>query len=257
MKLGALTLLLVLLLPVAAAAQEQAAPPAGDDATTIKLPQIQTQEGASGTVKWIVIVTLLSLAPAILVLVTSFTRIIVVLSLLRQGLGSQQLPPNQVLFGLALLMTAVVMTPVYNKVHDAAIKPYTAGEMEQSAAIDAGTAPVRDFMIKQLEAAGNADYVDLFLGDELREKENLTWREVPTPSLIAAFAVSELKVAFMMGFRILLPFLVIDMLIASLLTSMGMLMLPPVLISLPFKLLLFVLADGWYLVVGTLMRSFG
>lgn len=261
MKIRALTflaLLLVLLLASVAAAQEQPAEePADDGATTIKLPQVETQEGASSTVKWIVLVTLLSLAPAILVLVTSFTRIIVVLSLLRQGLGSQQLPPNQVLFGLALLMTAVVMTPVYNRVHDAAIEPYTAGEITQGEAIEAGTAPVREFMIDQLEASGNADYVDLFLSEELCAKEDLTWGEVSTPSLIAAFAVSELKVAFMMGFRILLPFLVIDMLIASLLTSMGMLMLPPVLISLPFKLLLFVLADGWYLVVGTLMRSFG
>ncbi len=257
MKFGALTLLLVML-PVAAVAQDRPAQaPAGDEnAPTIKLPQVETPEGASSTVKWIVIVTLLSLAPAILVLVTSFTRIIVVLSLLRQGLGSQQLPPNQVLFGLSLLMTAVVMTPVYNKVNDAAIAPYNAGEMDQSAAIEAGAAPVRDFMIKQLDAAGNAGYVDLFIDKELSSREDLTWGDVPTPSLIAAFAVSELKVAFMMGFRILLPFLVIDMLVASLLTSMGMLMLPPVLISLPFKLLLFVLADGWYLVVGTLMRSF-
>ncbi|MCK4602363.1 MAG: flagellar type III secretion system pore protein FliP [Phycisphaerae bacterium] len=234
----------------------------GDEPTTapaseaIKLPDIEAPGGVSAAIKWVAIVTLVSLAPAIVVMVTSFTRIIVVLGLLRQALGSHQFPPNQVLFGLALLMTLVVMSPVYSLVHRDAIGPYMHGEITQASALSAGTEHVREFMKNQIKAAGNNKDVGLFLDDAAARKQDLTWGDVPTPSLIAAFAVSELKVAFTMGFRILLPFLVIDMLVASVLVSMGMLMLPPVLISLPFKLLLFVLADGWHLVIGTLMRSF-
>ncbi len=224
---------------------------------TAALPALESPGGAWTAIRLAAVLAVVSLAPAILVMVTCFTRIVVVLGLLRQALGTQQLPPNAILFGLALLMTAVVMAPTYRSVYGAAIGPYTRGELAGPAALDRGVGEVRGFMIRQVEQAGNGDEVYLFLPDELAGREDLTWRDVPTVSLIPAFVVSELKVAFAMGFRIFLPFLVIDLLVASVLVSMGMLMLPPVLISLPFKLLLFVLADGWNLVVGTLMTSFG
>jgi len=213
-------------------------------------------KGSQGTmVQWIVLATVLALAPALAVLVTCFTRIIVVLGLLRQALATQSLPPNQVLFGLALFMTLVVMAPVYQAVHRDALAPWLSGRMEGPAALIAGERHVRSFMIRQIEGQHNSDDVYLFLGDGARDKD-LAWGDVPTVSLIPAFVVSELKTAFMIGFQIYLPFLIIDMLVSSVLISMGMLMLPPILISLPFKLLLFVLADGWHRVVGTLMSSF-
>ncbi|MBS3734457.1 MAG: flagellar type III secretion system pore protein FliP [Phycisphaerae bacterium] len=231
--------------------------PASRPGVQIDLKQIDSPQAVSGGLKWLALITALSVAPAVMLLVTCFTRIVVVLGLLRQALATQQLPPNQVLFGLALLMTVVVMFPVYQDVHRDAIGPYLDGELTGAAALDAGTTHVRAFMIRQLEASGNGGDVYPFLPDDLAGRDNLTWRDVPTLSLIPGFVISELKIAFTMGFRIFLPFLVIDMLVASVLTSMGILMLPPVLISLPFKLLLFVLADGWHLVVGTLMQSFG
>jgi flagellar biosynthesis protein FliP len=232
--------------------------PAVDGGGLVKsLPNIDTPGGAGTVITWVVMVTVLSVAPALLIMVTCFTRIVIVLGLLRQALGSPQLPPNQVLFGLSLLLTAVVMAPTYKKVHNEAIGPYLSGQIERADAISTGEAHIREFMTTQIESAGNGSDVYMFLSDETAARENLAWGDVPTVSLIPAFVVSELKVAFWMGFRIFLPFLVIDMLVATFLVSMGMLMLPPSLISLPFKLLLFVLADGWHLVVGTLMKSFG
>ena len=213
--------------------------------------------GAGGTVKAILIVTVLAVAPAIAVMVTCFTRMIVVLGLLRQALGTQQLPPNQILFGLALFMTVVVMTPVFRNIQRDAIEPCSAGKIDQAEAWGAGRRHVRGFMIAQIEETGNTDDVYLFLSEEQASREELLWHHVPDVALVPAFVVSELKTAFVIGFRIFLPFVIIDMLVASTLLSMGMLMLPPALISLPFKLLLFVLADGWHLVVGTLMTSFG
>jgi len=213
--------------------------------------------GAGGAVKAVLVVTVLAVAPAIAVMVTCFTRIIVVLGLLRQALGTQQLPPNQVLFGLALFMTVVVMSPVFSNVHRDAIEPCSAGRISQAQAWDAGRGHVRGFMIAQIEQTGNTDDVYMFLSEDQAARDDLVWRDVPDVALVPAFVVSELKTAFLIGFRIFLPFVIIDMLVASGLLSMGMLMLPPALISLPFKLLLFVLADGWHLVVGTLMRSFG
>lgn len=252
--------------PLSAAGQERTAPgaPAATQAAAAKpksglaLPDLLTdREGTSTALQWITAVTVLSVAPALVVMVTCFTRIIVVLGLLRRALGSVQVPPNQVLFGLAVLMTLVVMGPVFGDVYHEAVEPYLDGRMTREQALEVGAARLRGFMIRHIEAADNADEVYLFLDEQTASRSDLQWSDVPTLSLVPAFAVSELKVAFLMGFRIYLPFLVIDMLVASVLVSMGMLMLPPVLISLPFKLLLFVLADGWHLVVGTLMKSFG
>lgn len=243
----------------AAAAPTSATAPALPAAREVAglLPDVGTPEGLSATLRWVVLITVLSLAPAILVMVTCFTRIVVVLGLLRQALAAQQVPPNQVLFGLALLMTVVVMAPVYQDVYRDAISPYLAGTLGRDEAFAAGEKHLRTFMIRQVESGGNSDDVYLFLSEQAAARDDLTWGDVPTLSLIPSFVVSELKIAFYMGFRIYLPFLIVDMLVGAVLISMGMLMLPPVLISLPFKLLLFVLADGWHLVVGTLLASFG
>ncbi|MCD4823716.1 MAG: flagellar type III secretion system pore protein FliP [Phycisphaerae bacterium] len=241
--------------PVAAKAIETAATDAAGKISE-SLPNVETPEGTASLIKWIVIATVLSLAPALAVMVTSFTRIIVVLGLLRQALATPQLPPNQILFGLALLMTLVVMAPVAQDIYADAVEPWMDGKVTQDQAVTACESRVRKFMIRQLEAGGNTDSVYIFLNEETAAKEKLAWKDVPTFSLIPAFVLGELKIAFMIGLRIFLPFVIIDMLVGSVLVSMGMLMLPPVLISLPFKLLMFVLADGWTLVAGTLMSSF-
>ena len=223
-----------------------------------KIPGVEPAESpreVATTLEVLGILTLLTLAPAILIMTTSFTRIVVVLSLLRQALATQQLPPNQVLIGLALFMTFVVMAPTWKEVNEEAIAPYLSGEITApSEALEKGVAPVREFMFRQTRPKD----IRLFLRFSKTEvPEEATYGDVPTTVLMPAFMISELKTAFEMGFRLYLPFLIIDIVIASVLISMGMLMLPPVLISLPFKLLLFVLADGWHLVVGSLMTSFG
>jgi flagellar biosynthetic protein FliP len=208
----------------------------------------------------VLLMTVLSLAPAIMIMCTSFVRIIIVLGLLKQALGTQTLPPSQVILGLALFMTFFVMGPTFQRVHAEAILPYERGEITSQLEMwDRAKAPLRDFMFDQIEATGNWSSVYMMLnykGVDTSHPERLTRADVDTVTLIPAFMLSELKTAFMMGFRVYLPFLVIDMVIASLLISMSMMMLPPVLISLPFKLLLFVLVDGWQLVAGSLMASF-
>ncbi len=251
LRAGAVLIAILVIAVFAGAASAQT----GD--VTKLMPDLSTPKGVSGAMNWVVLITVLAVAPAVLVLVTCFTRVIVVLGLLRQALSTQQAPPNQVLLGLSLLITIVVMTPVFQEVNRDAIAPYLANKMPQDQAIDAGLAGVRKFMISQVENARNEKDVHLFLDRETAARTDLAWKDVPTPALIAGYVLSELKVAFMIGVRIFLPFVIIDLLVASVLTSMGMLMLPPVLVSLPLKLLLFVLADGWHLVVGTLMRSVG
>jgi len=211
----------------------------------------------SASLEILILMTVLSLAPAILVMTTCFTRIIVVLALLRQAMATQQLPPAQVITGLSLFMTFCVMAPTWKQIHADAISPYINPATEEER-IDRGEfwqrtkVHLRRFMINQIESCGNTEDVYLFVefagpDEQLRQKiqeETLQWQDVPLTSLIPAFITSELKQAFIMGFYIYLPFLVIDMVIASILMSMGMMMLPPILISLPFKLLLFVLVDG-------------
>ncbi len=216
--------------------------------------------GLSGALNVLVLLTVLSLAPAIIIMTTSFVRIIVVLGLLKQALGTQTLPPSGVIFGLALFMTMMIMSPTVDRIYDEAIQPWNDGEITNQLEMwRRAKQPVRDFMFDQIEATGNWSGVYLMLnykGVDTSRPEQLTRSDVDTPSLCCAFMISELKVAFLMGFKVYLPFLVIDMVIASLLISMSMMMLPPVLISLPFKILLFVLVDGWQLVVGGLMMSF-
>jgi len=216
--------------------------------------------GLSGALNILVLLTVLTLAPAILIMTTSFVRIIVVLGLLKQAMGTQTLPPSQVLLGLSLFMTFMVMSPTIDRVYDEAIAPYQQGEINSQLEMwSRAKQPLRDFMFDQIEATGNWSSLYMVLnyrGVDTSEPQSLTRGDVDTLTLTTAFMLSELKTAFLMGFRVYLPFLVIDMIIASLLISMSMMMLPPVLISLPFKILLFVMVDGWQLVVGSLMTSF-
>jgi flagellar biosynthetic protein FliP len=236
--------------PVAPSSASSAAP------LPIQLPDLTKRENITSTIELVALLSVISLAPAILLMVTSFTRIIIVLTLLRQGLGAQQLPPNQVLAGLAMFMTFLVMTPTSQRVNNEALQPYLNHQLDHKAALAKGVAPVRQFMSGQIERAGNDADVDVFT-DAANLPRAKSWDDVPTTALVPAFMLSELKVAFAMGFKIFLPFLVIDLVVSMLLVSAGMMMMPPTLVSLPFKLLLFVMVDGWRLITGTLMGSFG
>lgn len=194
--------------------------------------------------------TILSLAPAILIMTTSFVRIVIVLSFTRSALGTNQMPPNQVMIGLALFLTFFTMAPTWTKVNEQAFQPFMKGQINQEAALTKGFEPVRQFMFKQVRSK------DLKLFLQVAKITPKNRDEVPTQVLIPAFVISELKTAFQIGFMIFIPFLVIDMIVASTLMSMGMMMLPPVMISLPFKILLFVMVDGWHLIVRSLILSF-
>jgi flagellar biosynthetic protein FliP len=223
------------------------------------LPQATGRESLTKTMQVFVILTLLTVAPSIVLMMTCFVRMVVVLALLRRALGTQTLPPSQVMIGLALFMTILVMAPTWNRIRKNAVDPYMDGRMAQLDALAVAGGELRAFMFSQIEATGNEE--DVYMMYEyatersVPEEEEICKRDVPMIALIPAFILSELKTAFVLGFRIYLPFLVIDMVIATVLVSMGMMMLPPVLISLPFKLLLFVLADGWHLIAGSLMAS--
>ncbi|MHC5112903.1 MAG: flagellar type III secretion system pore protein FliP [Planctomycetota bacterium] len=215
--------------------------------------------GLSTSLNILLLLTVLSLVPSILILCTCFTRMVIVLGLLRQALGTQGMPPGQVIIGLSLFLTFVVMAPTVQRMYDDGIRPYVRGEVtDYGETWDRTKQPIRDFMFAQIQATGNWSGVYMMLnyrGVDTSEPGALRRADVDMITLVPAYVLSELKVAFLMGFRIYLPFLVIDMVIASMLISMGMLMLPPVLISLPFKLLLFVLVDGWQLVAGSLLAS--
>lgn len=225
----------------------------------------------SSTLQVMLLMTVISLAPAVLLMTTSFVRVIVVLGLLRQALGTQQAPPGQVLTSIALFVTLLVMTPVWNKSYNEGVKPYTEGHLTMEEAFDLGTTPIRKFMGDQIHRTDNHDSTFMFL-ERLPEAidpetdevyTNFAYyspeadeRLVPLAALLPAYMLSELKTAFLIGFQVYLPFVILDIVVASVTISMGMLMLPPVLVSLPFKLLLFVLVDGWRLVIGMLLESF-
>lgn len=217
--------------------------------------------GLSSAINVLILLTVLSIAPSILMMCTCFTRFVVVLSLVRQAIGTASLPPSQVIVGLSLFMTVLVMEPTFTRMYNEAYLPYKQGDPDVQSQLDVWNRakdPLRDFMFAQIDAAGNWDGIYMILdyrGVDTSEPEKLTYRDVDMLTLIPAFILSELKVSFLIGFRIYLPFLIIDMVVSSLLISMGMLMLPPVLISLPFKLLLFVLVDGWTLMLGSLLHG--
>lgn len=203
-------------------------------------------------VKLILVMTVLTLAPAILIMMTGFTRIIIVLSFLRQAMGVQQMPPNQLLIGLSLFLTFFVMQPAFNEMNQNGIQPYIAGKISQDVAIEKTLAPLRLFMFSQTRDSDLALFIKMS-----KVNKPKTRADVPTMVLVPAFIVSELKTAFQIGFIIFLPFLVIDIVAASVLMAMGMMMLPPIVISLPFKIMLFVLVDGWGLLIGSMVKSFG
>jgi len=233
-----------------------------------KPEQLVSPGGLSSTINLLVVLTVLSLAPSILIMTTCFIRFVIVMGLLRQALGTQQLPPNQVLVTLCLFLTFLVMTPVWQQSYEEGIKPYTSPEPDQAPLTLAETfrrsaRPVRDFMFDQIERAGNNDTLWMLLDYQFPDartddaaRASLSNRDdVPVTVLMSAYMLSELKVAFVIGFQIFLPFLVIDMVVSTVLMSMGMMMLPPTLVSFPFKLLLFVLIDGWARTVGMLLES--
>jgi len=212
-----------------------------------------TQQAGTPTVvlQIFLLMTVLSLAPAILIMVTSFTRIVIVLSLLRRALGTMQMPPNQVMVGLALFLTFFVMAPVWHKINQSALQPYLDQKIGNQEALQNAAAPLREFMFNQTREKDLALFVDIA---KLQRPKNVA--DIPTTVLIPSFIISEVKTAFQIGLLLYVPFLIIDMVVASVLLSMGMMMLPPIMVSLPFKLMLFVLADGWYLLVGSLVKGF-
>ena len=223
------------------------------------LPPLQLSVGGANTpdqtavaLKIIALLTILGLAPSLLIMMTSFVRIVIVMSFLRQAIGTQVLPPNQLIVALSLFLTAFIMAPVWKGINQDALQPYLNNKLSQKEALSLSESYVRKFMFKQTRDKDLGLFVKL-AGVEIPEKR----AEVPTYVLIPAFMISELKTAFYIGFMIYIPFLVLDMVVASVLMAMGMMMLPPVVISLPFKLILFVLVDGWQLIVGSLVKSFG
>lgn len=228
-------------------------------AAEIGLPTVNVKVGTASNpqevsqgLQILVMMTVLTLAPAILVMGTAFTRIVIVLSLVRQAIGTPQLPPSQVIIGLSLILTFFVMSPTFNQMNNEAFKPYFTGAMTQEAALTKAMNPLRTFMFKQTASKD----LELFMGlAKLKKPKNRG--DVPTYVLLPAFTISELKTAFQLGFIIFLPFLIIDMVVSSILVSMGMVFLPPTSISLPFKLVLFVLVDGWHLISQSLVTGFG
>ncbi len=218
---------------------------------SVEVGRADTPEDVSVTVQVILLLTVLTLAPAIIIMLTSFTRIIVVLSFIRHAIGTQQMPPNQLLIGLALFLTFFIMSPTLNRVNSLALQPYLNGEISQSDAVKQGLGPIREFMLRQTREKDLALFVRL---SGIPQPGNPD--ELPTTVVIPSFVISELRTAFQMGFVLFLPFLIIDMVVASVLMSMGMMMLPPIMVSLPFKILLFVLVDGWNLLVQSLITSF-
>lgn len=210
-----------------------------------------SNEGYVSAIQLLILFTILSLAPSILIMMTSFTRIIIVLSFLRNAIGTQQTPPNQVLIGIALFLTFFLMAPIATQINEEAVQPYLAEEISQEDALDIAMSPIREFMFRQTKEKDVALFLRIAKIDNVNSIE-----DIPTRVLIPSFIISELKTAFQIGFILFIPFLVIDMVVASTLMSMGMMMLPPVMISLPFKLLLFIMVDGWNLIIGQIVSSF-
>lgn len=226
---------------------------------TVDIPGVNITIGGEGTtndylanIKMLIFFTVISLLPSILIMVTSFTRIVVVFSFVKSAMGVQQSIPSQVLMGLALFLTFFIMSPIVTTINNDAVKPYLAEEITQEEALEIGSKPLKEFMLKQTRQKD----LELFVEASNINAEELTPENIPFSVVVPAFAISELKTAFQIGFLIYLPFLIIDLVVGSVLMSMGMFMLPPVMVSLPFKLLLFVMVDGWYLLVKSLIMSF-
>ncbi len=223
---------------------------AGLPKISIGMGKAQTQGDVSTSLQIMAMLTILSLAPALMILTTAFTRIVIILSFVRTAIGTQSIPPNQVIIGLSLFLTFFVMGPTWQKVNDTAVQPYFANQLTQQQAIEKATIPVRDFMLK------NTYEKDLRLFMNIRKETPKTKKDVSLTTLVPAFVISELKTSFIVGFYIFIPFLIIDLIVASGLMSMGMMMLPPSMVSLPAKLLVFVLADGWATLVSAILSGY-
>lgn len=249
----ALIMAAVLLAPIAAYAQDETPPPGANmlERFLTGVGDAGSPDRISGTLLLVLAITILSVAPAILVMTTSFTRIIVVLGFLRQAMATQQSPPNQVLVGLALFLTLFIMAPTYQRIYSESLQPYMAEEIGAQEALELGVQPVRDFMFRQVREKDLALFLNIMKADRPQTED-----DIPTVALLPAFVISELRIAFQIGFIIYIPFLIIDMVVASTLMAMGMMMLPPVFISLPFKIIMFVLVEGWYLLIEELVASF-
>jgi flagellar biosynthetic protein FliP len=251
---AALALVLVLAVAGAALAQQGGGAAGGGfklPSITLGVSEAKNAEQVSTAMQIVFLLTILTLAPSILIMMTCFTRLAVVFSLLRNALGTQQMPPTQIIVGLALFLTFFIMGPTFNQVNDKALSPFMEGKMSQQQFLEEAGKPLKEFMLKQTRKKDLA----LFLRISGEERP-ANAQAVPITSLIPAFVISELKTAFEIGFLLYVPFLVIDMVVASVLLSMGMMMLPPVMVSLPFKLMIFVLVDGWYLLVASMVKSF-
>ena len=251
MKRSKLKIFLLFIVLAAALSSCAVIPESSATGVTLNVDTPDGPEQVSSGVQLLVLITVLSLAPSILVLMTSFTRIVIVLSMVRTAIGTPTVPPTQVIIGLALLLTFFVMTPVYIQMDEQAFQPYLNEEIDQETALERAVDPLREFMFDHTREKD----LELFLSiQDLDAPEVL--EDIPTTALLPAFVISELRAAFLMGFVIYVPFLLIDLVVSSILLSMGMMMLPPSLISLPFKILLFVMVDGWYLIVQSLVSSF-
>jgi len=245
MKLKTLLLLILFLLPVTALAQSL-------PTITVGIGEATEPGEVSTALQILIVLTILSVAPAILLMTTGFTRIVIVLSFVRQAMGTQQAPSNQIVIGLALFLTFFVMAPVFERINENALQPYLEQQINQDQALEQALTPMRDFMFSQVGEQDLQLLVDISKSPQPENQDDISMM-----TLIPAFMLSELKRAFQMGFLLFVPFLVIDMIVASVLMAMGMMMLPPIIVSLPFKILLFVLVDGWTLVIGSLVQSFG
>jgi flagellar biosynthesis protein FliP len=246
--LGVLLLVVAALMLAASAGAEPLSLPT----VSVGMGKVSKPGDVSAVLQIFFLMTVLSLAPSLLMMTTSFTRIVVVLSFLRSAMGTQQAPSNQIVVGLSLFLTFFIMAPVWQQVNTQALQPYKAQTISQDEAFKRGVAPIRKFMLSQVREKDLALFLSL---SKLPRPRNVD--DIPTLTLIPAYVVSELKTAFQIGSLVYIPFLVLDMVVASVLMSMGMMMLPPVMISLPFKILLFVLVDGWGLIIGSLVKSFG
>ena len=255
--LVSLALVSGLVLGVPTVSQAQNAPTNPPQPTTqgfTLLPQLQFDEEEQDfalPIQLLLLITVLSLAPAIVIMTTSFTRLVVVFGLLRTALGTQQAPPSQLISGLAIFLTFFIMYPVLSDVHDNALMPYLQGEIEQREAFDRAKIPMKDFMLTQTRDKDLTLFMDLANIDIFNSAD-----DVPFYVLVPAYTISELRIAFQIGFMIFLPFLIVDLVVASVLMGMGMMMLPPIMVSLPLKLLLFILSDGWYLIVESVIRGY-
>ncbi len=250
-KFIAIITVLLILLPDFAVAQQggQSLPIPNID---LNIGSSDSPEDVSSTLQLLLLLTVLSLAPSIMIMTTSFLRLIIVLQLLRQALGTMQMPPTQLLTGIAMFITFFIMAPTITQIHDNAIKPYMDGQIQADSAYTKGVGPLRDFMYKNVRD----EDLELFISFSQIERPE-SREDLPTYILVPSFVLSELRAGFIIGFFLFIPFLMIDMIVSSILMSMGMMMLPPMMVSLPFKILLFILVDGWNLVIGSLVRSFG